>query len=362
MRLTFSRAILLGVLLFTLIAPVSVVSALAQAQQGPQKPPAQQAPPPQQGQPPKKDEPQQGQASISIEVPLVNVDVVATTSNGDFITGLKRENFRIIEDGAPQTVTNFSAGEAPITIVILMEFSKLGYEFYAYNAREWSYNFLQVLRKDDWVGLISFDLHTRVENDFTQNKQEVADTIAHMYFPGFSEANLFDALTETVDRLKDVKGKKAILLLASGFDTFSKHTLDQTFKRLRQTDVTIFSVGMASEWMVRTQTGGGVSYMQAENQMRNFAEMTGGNAWFPRFQGEIPGISKDVATFLRNQYSLGYTSTNTKNDGKTRKIKVELVNPDGSPLTVTDQKGKKVKVVVYARKEYTAPASAVVGD
>jgi hypothetical protein len=69
-----------------------------------------------------------------------------------------------------------------------------------------------------------------------------------------------------------------------------------------------------------------------------------------------------VATFLRNQYPLGYTSTNTKNDGKTRKIKVELVNPDGSPLTVTDQKGKKVKVVVYARKEYTAPASAVVGD
>jgi hypothetical protein len=106
---------------------------------------------------------------------------------------------------------------------------------------------------------------------------------------------------------------------------------------------------------------GGETTLQAENQLRTFSDMTGGRVWYPRFVGEIPGVSRDVATSLRNQYSLGYVPTNQNLDGKTRKIKVELVNPDGTPISLTDPKGKKVKVVLYARKEYTAPKAAV-GD
>ncbi len=365
MRLTLFRAVFFGVLIFTLMVPAGELRGLAQGQQGPQKQP----PPPSIQKPGQEKKPEQqapqGQFSISVEVPLVTVDVVATTSNGDFIQGLKRENFRVTEDGVPQTVTNFASGEAPITVVILMEFSKLGYEVFAYNAKDWAYTFLQVLRKDDWVALKTFDLHTRVEEDFTQDKQHVANTVARLIFPGFSESNVFDALVETLDELKDVKGKKAILLFATGMDTFSKHTLDQTYKRLRQTDVTIFSVGVGRELVEYLDAQGmigpsmRIGYLQADNQMKTFAEMTGGNAWFPRFQGEIPGICKDVATFLRNQYSLGYVPTNQARDGKTRKIKVELVNADGTPLALTDPKGKKVKLVVYARKEYIAPKGEV---
>ena len=87
--------------------------------------------------------------------------------------------------------------------------------------------------------------------------------------------------------------------------------------------------------------------------------MTGGRTWFPRFDGEIPGIMADVAGSLRNEYSLGYISTNPNHDGKYRKIKVELVAPDGGPLTVIDQKGKKRKFQVYARQGYTAPNTTV---
>jgi hypothetical protein len=87
--------------------------------------------------------------------------------------------------------------------------------------------------------------------------------------------------------------------------------------------------------------------------------MTGGRTWFPRFDGEIPGIMADVAGSLRNEYSLGYIPSNPKNDGKYRKIKVEVVAPDGGPLTVLDQKGKKRKFQVYARQGYTAPTSSV---
>ncbi len=357
MRLTLFRALLLGVLLGTLVVPAGDLRALAQAQQ---------PPPPQPDKQQKKPE-QAGEYAISVEVPLVTVDVVATDHSGNFITGLKKENFRILEDGVAQTITNFAPTEAPITMVLLIEFSRLGYEYFAYKAREGAYDFLNQLNKDDWVALETFDMRPRIEVDFTRDKQEVKQTLARLAFPGFTEANLFDAVIDTLDRLQDVKGKKSIFILASGYDTFSKHTLDQALKRLQQTDVTIFAVGVGRSFFEYFDNRGGVSgpgrlgYYQAENQLRQFCLKTGGRAWFPRFDGELPSIFREVAASLRNQYSLGYIPANKARDGKFRKIKVELVGPDGSPLVVHDQKGKNVKYVVYAREGYTPPKGGV-GD
>ena len=104
-----------------------------------------------------------------------------------------------------------------------------------------------------------------------------------------------------------------------------------------------------------------LTYLQAENQMKTFAQMSGGYAWFPQFDGELPGVMRDVTEFLRHQYTITYTPSNHAADGKYRKIKVELVAPDGGPLTVLDQKGKKQKWVVYAKEGYTAPKGGV-GD
>ena len=82
--------------------------------------------------------------------------------------------------------------------------------------------------------------------------------------------------------------------------------------------------------------------------------MTGGRAFFPVFDGEIPGVMQDIAASLRNEYSLAYTPGAHANDGKYHKIKVELVNEDGSPFSYSDSKGKKKKFMVYARQGYTA--------
>jgi len=346
-----------------LALPASEHRSFAQAPAGQQpssQPPGQQPP----AQPPPaspQQEAPQGGVSISVEVPIVTLDVVTTTQHGDLITGLKRDNFRIIEDGQPQTITNFAPSEAPLTIVMLMEFSSRGYyQWFAYQAKYWADAFFPNLQPKDWVALVTFDMRSRVEADFTQNKDEVRSALYHLYFPGFSESNVFDAILDTVDRLKDVKGKKSILLLATGIDTFSKHTLDQTIKQLRQTDVTIFAVGLDKPYTNFLESHGSqgshLSFLQGENQLKTFAQMTGGFAWFPQFDGEIPGIFHDVAAFLRNQYSISYSPTNRARDGKYRKLKVELVGPDGGPLSVLDQKGKKQKYVVYAREGYQAPA------
>jgi VWFA-related protein len=340
----------------------------AQAPEGPQNaspPQANPAPAPKPAAP--QQNPQEGGVTISLEVPVVTLDVVATNSNGDIITGLKKENFRVLEDGVPQPITNFSTGDAPITIVILLEFSNVANGWFAYQAKYWVDALFPNLNQKDWVALVTFDMKTHMEVDFTQNKDEVRGAVYHLMFPGFSESNVFDALLDTVDRLKDVKGKKSVLVLASGIDTFSKHTLDQTLKQLRQTDVTIFAVGVAktleNHLEVNRRLGGSreMTFLQAQNQLKTVAQLTGGMAWFPQFDGEIPSDMRAVAEFLRHQYSITYSPTNHAADGKYRKVKVELVAPDGSPLTVVDQKGKKQKVVVYAREGYQAPKGGV-GD
>jgi VWFA-related protein len=343
----------------------------AQAPPGPQgTPPAQTTSPPSAQQPqgpPREKPPQEAGVTISVEVPVVTLDVIATTQHGDIIPGLKKENFRILEDGQPQTITNFGPTDAPITMVVLVEFSARAYGWFSYQAKYWADALFPNLNQKDWIALETFDMKSRIEADFTQNKDEVRQALYHLYFPGFSESNVFDAILDTVDRLKDVKGKKSILLLATGVDTFSKHTLDQTIKQLRGTDVTIFVVGVdkpITNYLEMHRGLGSMArldYLQAENQMKTFAQMTGGFAWFPQFDGEVPGVMHEVAEFLRHQYSITYTPSNTKADGKYRKVKVELVAPDGTPLSVTDQKGKKLKWVVYAREGYTAPKGGV-GD
>jgi VWFA-related protein len=346
---------------------VGAMNARGQAPEGPQGGQKQPGAPPVEPKPtPPQQKPQEAGASISVEVPVVTMDVIAATNRGDLLTGLKKENFRIIDDGTAQTISNFGSSEAPITIVMLMEFSSRGYyDWFAYQAKYWADAFFPNLKQKDWVALVTFDMKSRVEVDFTQNKDEVRNALYHLYFPGFSESNVFDAILDTTDRLKDVKGKKAILVLATGVDTFSKHTLDQTMKLLRQTDTTIFCVGLDKPYINFLESHGSLgshmNYLQGENQLKTFAQMTGGYSWFPQFDGEIPGIFQSITAFLRNQYSLSYTPTTGANDGKFHKVKVELVAPDGSPLEVKDQKGKKQKVVVYAREGYTAVKGGV-GD
>jgi len=367
MKAIFSLIVLVA-MATALVFPLTEHTALAQAPTGPQ-PGAQ----PQQNPAPTKtpdasQKPPDAGVAIAVDVPIVTLDVVATTQHGDIIPGLKKENFRILDDGAPQTITNFGATDAPITMVLLLEFSSRGYGgFFAYVGKYWSTALFPALLQKDWVALETFDMRTRVEVDFTQNKDEVMQGLYRLYFPGFSESNVFDAILETVDRLKDVQGKKSIVVLASGVDTFSKHTLDQTMKQLRQSDVTIFCIGLGRAFQNYADMNGGMGgtrrmdYLQAENQLRTFAQETGGYSWFPQFAGEMPDVFRSVASFLRHQYSISYSPSHGAKDGKFHRVKVELVAPDGGPLSIVDQKGKKQKYQVYAREGYQSVKSGV-GD
>lgn len=326
----------------------------------------QQSPPPQQPEPVKPptssapsgpaQRPQEPppQVAISVQSNLVTVDAIVTDQDGNLVTGLKRENFRVLDDGQPQQVTNFSPTDAPITIVILMEYSSTYWGYFGYKAQTWADGFLQNLKPQDWVALKTFDLRTTLQEDFTQDKRSVDEAIRTLGFPTFHEAVLFDAVYETLNQMRDVKGKKSILLLATGFDTFSKHNLDQILTRLKESETTIFAVGLGEEIDLYSAGGAGVGYIQAKNQLSTFARMTGGYAFFPRFQGEMPDIFNTVAAYLRSQYTLVF-SPSTPQDGKYHKITVQMLDDDGNPMMLVNKKGKKKKVVVTAREGYTAP-------
>ncbi len=308
--------------------------------------------------------------SLKVNVPLVNVDVLVTTKDGQFVPGLKKENFRIIEDGVPQNISKFAVAEAPITAVLLVEFASTSWQFLA-DALNASYAFANSLKKDDWVAVAYYDMQPHILTDFTQDKKAVFGALNQLRIPGFAETNEFDALYDTLDRLDRVEGKKYVILVSSGIDTFSKLTYDKILKKVKDTkDVTIFPIsigfyiremcdnpiyhctgmshGMASYGMHN------IDYLQADNEMKTFASMTGGRAYFPRFQAEFAEIFHDVGEDIRHEYMLAYSPTNTKLDGTYRKLKVQVVANDGGPLKVKDQKGKDVKIDVAARDGYTA--------
>jgi VWFA-related protein len=349
MRRNIFQAILLGVLALAIVLAPFGKEALAGA---PRK---------QQGQQQSQQQQPGGNAQITVASNVVTVDAVVTDADGNFLRNLKKENFRILEDGKPQIISDFSpSSEAPITVVILMQFSAnmFQYNFAAMVGRAWAPAFLNYVKKNDWIALMDFDLKTRVDVDFTRNPDEILYELMRMTVPLYSESCVFDAVLETLDRLQDVHGKKAILLIATGRDTLSKVTLDDTLKKVRQSDVAIYSLCVNQFIENSTMTVGGINSAQAWNQLRTFSEYTGGQAWNPQMMEEVPKIMQTIALSLRNQYSLGYNPPASSFDGKYHKIKVELVNADGSPYLMTDAKGKKQKFVVFARQGYTAKTAS----
>ena len=263
------------------------------------------------------------------------------------IPNLKKENFRIFEDGAAADDCEFQPVEAPITAVLLVEYASTNYN-YMYEALNASYNFAATLKPEDWIAVVSYDMRPQILTDFTQDKRAVLGALNMLRFPAFRSATCSTHCMTRSTGSRRIEGKKYIILVSTGRDTFSKLNLDQILKKIKNTqNITIYaiSIGRALREMIDARMGGagGImtsDWLQADNQMNTFAHMTGGRAYFPRFEGELPEIFHDIGTDIRNQYTIAYHPTNTKLDGTYRKLKVELVAPDGGPLKVGIRRAK----------------------
>jgi VWFA-related protein len=291
--------------------------------------------------------------SLKIDVPEVTVDVgVLLEKTHQFVPGLKPTNFRVYEDGVAQKVSGFKRVEAPITALMICEFAANNYN-YIYDMRNAAFSFAQSLRPQDYVALMTFDMRNQIQLDFTQDKRQLMEAINSLHVPGFSETNIFDALYEGLDRLERIEGRKYIILIASGRDTFSKLTLDKILKKVKAAqDITIYTISTGG--FMRAVRGDTITMLQADNEMKTFSSLTGGASYFPRFAGEFPDDFNEINQNIRAKYELVYRPTNAKQDGSYRKLRVELVDDEGQPLRIQDEKHKPLKYDVIARDGYRA--------
>jgi VWFA-related protein len=307
----------------------------------------------------------EGVPSFKSDVIAVTIDVAVLDNKGHFIPNIPRGNFRVLEDNVPQPVTGFNLGEAPMTVAMVIEFSS---RFQQYWTETWyqtlmaSFGFIETLKPEDYVAIVAYDMRSEILCDFTADKREVQEAMRRLQIPGFSEANLYDALTDTAQRMSEIEGRKAIVVITSGIDTFSKLTYDKTRKIMQEAGVPVYAIGLMQALREYYDARGAIAptdrmdFLQADNGLRTFAKETGGMAFFPRFYGEFPGIYRMIADAMRHQYVITYNPANQTRDGKFRKIKVELVNPaTGEALPIKDEKGKPVKYQILAKNGYTAP-------
>ena len=294
---------------------------------------------------------------------VVQVDVAVVTKNGQPIPNIPKGYFQVLEDRVPQKVLTFGHSEAPMTVALVIEFSNLYQRFWSeswYQTLQAAYGFVETLKPEDWVAVVAYDLRPEILSDFTQNRRETYDAMRRLRIAGFSESNLYDALTDTITRMKAIEGRKAIVLISSGVDTFSKQTFSQARRIIQDGDVTIYAIGLMQALRMFYDSRMGpiqrMDFLQADNQLRTFSRETGGMSFFPRFYGEFPTIFQNIRLSMRQQYSMTYQPTNTKRDGKWRKIEVRLIDPKTNKrLRVTNQKGKSLKYQIMAKRGYTAP-------
>jgi VWFA-related protein len=319
------------------------------------KEPTEPAPPPAPAQPTVKN-PNGETYSLRVDVPIVTLDVnVILDKNHQFVPGLKAQNFLVLEDGVEQKVDTVRIAQTPITAVLLLEFA--ANNWYVINdMQNAAVSFFRSLRPEDYVAVMTYDLRTHILSDFTNNQQVIAQSLMSLTIPTFSDTDMFDALYETLDRVSRIQGRKYIILIGTGRDTFSKINLDKILAKIKATpNVTIFTIGTGA--LLHQFDNGGIrelDYLQAQNQLKTFATMTGGLSFSPLFQGELAEDFAQINNSIRNQYVLTYRPSNTKNDGSYRKVKVLLVDNEGHPLQMQDEKGKPLKYSVISRDGYNA--------
>jgi VWFA-related protein len=323
----------------------------------PRKKESEEPPPPPAPEQPRVKNPNGETYSLSVNVPLVNLDVsVILDKTHQFVPGLKPANFLVLEDGVEQKVDTVRIVQTPITAVMLLEFASTSWNAID-DMRNASASFFHSLRPDDYIAVMTYDLGTHILTDFTNNKELIAQSLNSLTFPSFSETDMFDALYQTLDRTSRIEGRKYIILIGTGHDTFSKLTLDQMLAKIRATpNVTIFTIGTGA-LSNELRGGSGVrqlDYLQAQNQLKTFASMTGGLSFSPLFQGEMPDDFAAINNSIRNQYLVTYRPSNTAPDGTYRKVKVILIDNEGHPLQMQDEKGKPLRYSVIARDGYTA--------
>lgn len=324
---------------------------------------------------------QKGEPPIKLSTQVVSVDVtVIDKKSGRLYTNLTQKNFTIYEDGVKQETTNFATGDGPMTAVLLLENNYRNRRYSNYYDPTFAQEiFLSAatfvrsfVKPDDHVALVTYSMKPKVVQDFTGDSGRLYQAVvaAARDTLNFSEANIYDSLSFVLlggkaiqlfeeeggeseyNGLQEIEGHSAVILVTRGIDTFSRLTYDKAMKIVASAGVPVFIVGVGNLYFKKYGDNlppeMRLEFLQAQNGLNTFAKLSGG-AYFPMtFESEIPSIMRNIELMLRSQYSLGYSPSNTRREGKDRKLKVEVdIDGDGA----ADNK----QLTLYYREKYIEP-------
>ena len=309
---------------------------------------------------------------LRVDVRLVNVDVAVTDSTGQHVPSLVRQNFRVMEDGAPQAVTHFAPTTAPIRVALLVEASPAVFLLQSEHLVTAIY-LLRALRPEDEVALLSYARSLHLEVPFTRDKRLVEERLGGLgrFGLGMAEMNLHDAVADTLAWLNPQGSRPlrrtAVVVVGTGLDSGSRVGWNELEAHVGASQVTFFTLAVGR--LLRGEPAGGrkrgrgssppesvdATFAEADSRLRALAEGSAGQAYFPESAAELNRIYTEIGERLRNLYSLAYQPANTARDGAYRRISVELVDETGAPLTLRDPRGNPVALRIFARPGYFAP-------
>jgi len=265
-----------------------------------------------------------------VDVETVVIRVTVTDSLNRYVVGLEKEHFKVFEDKVEQTLTHFSNDKSPLSVGIILDISgSMGDNMLS--ARNSVVRFLEQGDEQDEYFLIGFNHQTELLQDFTSRSTNITADIAATGASG--RTALYDALYLGLEKIRQAKhDKKALIIITDGEDNSSRYTFSEVKDFAKESDAQIYVIGEK----------GDIGY--GRGIINEIVRLTGGRAFFPSSFKQLDYYCDLIHTELRNQYVLGYTSSDKNYDGKWRKIKVKLEPPEGLP-----------RLSVRAKEGYFAP-------
>jgi Ca-activated chloride channel homolog len=268
--------------------------------------------------------PANSSASVKVDVDLVLVNATVTDVSNRFVIGLDQEHFKIYEDKIEQKISHFSTEDIPTSIGVLFDVSSSMGDKIS-RAKDAAVAFLKTTNPEDEFFLLTFADRPKVEEEFTSDVGEIQNRLAFARAKG--STTLYDAVYLGLEKIKHGHNpKKAILLITDGEDTRSRYSMMDVRNAVKESDTQIYAIGIVSSYYSDFSQG-----RSGRGVLEAMTEITGGKAYFPNSVYELEDICVKIAIELKNQYILGYSSTNPTKDGSWRKIKLKLNPPKGLP-------------------------------
>ena len=274
------------------------------------------------------------QGPVITNTDLITVTVTVTDTYGRYVSGLGKGAFTILDEKKPQEITYFSDDDSPVSVGVIFDVSGSMGGDKIKRARDALSKFIQTSHNMDEYFLIAFNSRAQLLLDKTRDGNQVLDKLT--FVQTRNNTALYDACYLGVEKVqRGAHPKRALLLISDGQDNNSRYTFGELRRLLKESDVTLYGIGILSGSDAGSSMG-----MEGQGILDELASVSGGKAFFPRSNAEMDDIFEQIALELRHQYSIGYKPVNFTNDGRWHKIKVRVTPPRGLPrLFVRSKEG-----------------------